>query len=456
MIAEKLWALQNYFNSGATRSYAFRKKQLLALKKAILLQEEAIYEALYKDLRRNKEEVWITEISLVLSEIDMQLKNLYHWMQPEKVPVNLVNFPSGSYIIREPIGVVLIISAWNFPFHLLLSPLVGAIAGGNCAVLKPSEHNKAIPAVLQKIIENCFEADYVFITEGEGSQTIPPIIDSGIIGHVFFVGGTVTGRLIYQMAAAKLVPVTLELGGKSPCVVEQDADIKVAAQRIVTGKFYNCGQVCVAVDYILVHNSVKQRLIDEILKCIQAFYGAEASENYNYGRIINRRHFDRLTGYLNEGEIIYGGAVQPGDNYIEPTVMINIHPEARLRTEEIFGPILPVFDFNTHEEAVTFIKTNPNPLAFYLFTRNRKKEHQWMLDIAFGGGCINNVGWHYANPHLPLGGRGASGIGRYHGKFSFETFTHPKGILKSPLWFNPSIKYPSFKNKLGLFKKIAR
>jgi len=451
-----LQQLQQYFQSGATLPYAFRVQQLQALKNALLKNEQAIYTALHADLGKSAEESWVTEVGFTIAEINFTLKNLSRWMKPKKVPTNLMNLPSRSYVYKEPLGVVLIISAWNYPLQLLLSPLVGAIAAGNVAVLKPSEQAPHTAALIEKMMAETFSTNYVFTVAGDGARVVPALMHHFRFNHVFYTGSTAVGKLVYGLAAQQLVPVTLELGGKSPCVVEADADIKVAARRIALTKFSNAGQMCVAPDYVLVHQTQKEALIQTLQQTIQQFFSTDPSTSASYGRIINEKQFYRLLQYLQHGTIVYGGRHNLATHYIEPTLLTDVDTDTAVMGDEIFGPLLPILTFETFEQARAIINRNPAPLAFYVFTQSRQKEQQWLQGIAFGGGCVNNASWHLTNPHLPFGGRDSSGIGAYHGAHSFEVFSHAKAIMKTPNWFDPAIKYPPFKGKLKLFKKLIR
>jgi aldehyde dehydrogenase (NAD+) len=453
---QQLDALRNNFNSGITQSYQFRSAQLKKLKQSILAHEQELYDALYSDLKKSKEEVWVTETGMVIAEINEAIRHLKYWMEPERVKTNLLNLPSSSHVIKEPLGVVLIIGPWNYPLQLLINPLIGAIAAGNCAVLKPSEFSPATNAIMKKIIEDVFPEDYILYAEGDGATVVPEMMNNFSFDHVFYTGSTAVGKIIYKMAAERLVPVTLELGGKSPCVVESDANIKVAARRIAMTKFSNAGQMCVAPDYILVHQSKKDQLIEELKKNIQQFFGNNAAESYNYGRIINEKQFNRIVNYLQDGKVICGGKTNKEQLFIEPTLLDEVRMDSPVMKDEIFGPILPVIGFNTKEEALEIIQQNKNPLAFYLFTSSTAKENDWMKKVPFGGGCINNASWHLTNHNLPFGGRGFSGTGQYHGRYSFETFSHKKAVMKTPTWFDPAIKYPPFKGKLKLFKWVIK
>ncbi|ANH82517.1 aldehyde dehydrogenase [Niabella ginsenosidivorans] len=453
-LTHHLNAMRSFFNTGVTRSADFRKQQLLQLKESILKYEEALNNALYEDLHKNKEEVWITETGMVLSEIATALKELKNWMEPRNVPTNLANLPGKSFLYYEPLGVVLIIAPWNYPFQLLFMPLVGAIAAGNCVVLKPSELASATEKVMGRIIEEAFDPAYILYAPGEGATMIPELMDNFHYDHVFYTGSTAVGKIIYQKAAASLTPVTLELGGKSPCLVTPNASLKVAARRIINIKFSNAGQMCIAPDYVLAHRSIKKEFIRLLKETITKFYGDQPIASYDFGRIINKKHFFRLKALMAEQEIIHGGEHNEEQLFIAPTIIDEPSMDAPVMKEEIFGPLLPVIGYETDEEITSCIRRNENPLAFYIFTGNKKEAERWLREIPFGGGCVNNAATHYLNKHLPFGGRGNSGTGHYHGKFSFETFSHVKGILKTTTWPDIPLAYPSLKGKLGTFKKI--
>ena len=448
--------MRRYFESSATKSYAFRKEQLQKLRTALLKYETAFYTALYSDLKKSLEECWVTETGFLLSEINATIKNFKAWMHPDLVKTNLLNIPSKSFVMKEPLGMVLIIGPWNYPLQLLLTPMVGAIAAGNCCVLKASEFAPATAAVMKQLIEETFAPEYILFTEGDGATVIPQMMNNFSFDHVFYTGSTAVGKIIYKMAAEKLVPVTLELGGKSPCIVEADANIKVAANRIAMTKYSNAGQMCVAPDYVLVHETKKEELVTALKTTITKFFGDKAEESYNYGKIINEKQFDRLVNYLSQGNILQGGRTDKNKLFIEPTLMDKVNLDASIMKDEIFGPILPIISFTTKEEALKIIEQHKNPLAFYVFTSSNAKEKDWLNSVAFGGGCVNNASWHLTNHNLPFGGRGFSGTGSYHGKNSFYTFTHKKSVMKTPTWFDPAIKYPPFKGKLKLFKWVIR
>ncbi|MFT3909129.1 MAG: aldehyde dehydrogenase [Ferruginibacter sp.] len=452
----KLTALRDFYNSGATKSFEFRKQQLQKLKDAMIKHEQAIYAALYEDLKKSPEECWVTENGFVFAEINNMLKHLHDWMQPERVKTNLLNLPSKSFILAEPLGVVCIIAPWNYPMQLLFVPMIGAMAAGNCIVLKSSEFAPATTKIMKQIIEENFDPNYILFTEGDGAVVVPEMLNNFVFDHIFYTGSTAVGKIIYQQAANNLVPVTLELGGKSPCIVESDADIKIAARRIAMTKFNNAGQMCVAPDYLLIHQSKKDEFINEMKKTLKQFFGEDAKASDNYGKIINERQFDRIVKYFDDGKTMIGGRIDKSKLYIEPSLMDQVSLDSKIMTDEIFGPILPVLTFSNMDEALQIIQRNKNPLAFYVFTSDSKKEKAWLNAVAFGGGCVNNASWHLTNHHLPFGGRGFSGSGHYHGKFSFHTFSHRKAIMKTPTWFDPSIKYPPFKGKLKLFKWVIK
>lgn len=450
----QLFQLQQYFKQGVTASISFRKQQLLALKKSLLKYEDAIYEALYSDLKKEKEETYITELGFVLNEINYALKKIHSWAKPKRVSTNLLNLPSSSFIYNEPKGVVLIIGPWNYPLQLLFTPLIGAITAGNVVVLKPSEFAPATTAIMKQIITETFNSNYVFYVEGDGATVIPAMMNSFIFDHVFYTGSTAVGKIINQLAAPNLVPITLELGGKSPAVITASANLQVAAKRIAVVKFSNCGQMCVAPDYLLVHQSVKEKFVAELQKVIQQFYNPQKTNAENYGRIINEKQFNRLINYLKNQRIISGGSFEVQNLYIEPTLLDSPNFDSPIMQEEIFGPLLPIYAYTEAADALKIMEQHKNPLAFYIFSQDKSEQDFWLQQMPSGGACINNCSWHLTNHHLPFGGRGDSGLGSYHGKYSFITFSHQKAVLKTPTWFNPSIKFPPFTGKLNLLKKF--
>lgn len=446
---------QTYFASGATRSYTFRKQQLKRLKQAIHNHESAIMKALHADLRKPAMEAYASEVGIIYDEISNVLDNLKHWMKPEEVTSPFLQYPSRSRIYKEPLGLTLLIGPWNYPFQLLAAPLVGAIAGGNCAILKPSELAPYTAAVLELIIKEAFDPAYITVIQGEGSEVIPAMMQYRF-DHVFFTGSTVVGRKIMEMAAPHLTPVTLELGGKSPCVVDDKVNIDVAAKRIIWGKCWNAGQTCIAPDYVLVHRAVKDDLVKAMQKAITSFFGDNPATSPDYARIINANRFDALSAYLSQGRVITGGNTNREDLYIAPTLIEDVQWSAPLMQEEIFGPILPILPFDNIEQAIQLIRQYPYPLSLYVFTKRSKTEKALLEQIRFGGGCVNSALTHFTNQELPFGGTGLSGIGRYHGYYSFETFTHRKGVMKTATWLDVPVKYPPYGNKVSLLKKMMK
>jgi aldehyde dehydrogenase (NAD+) len=449
-------AMHQHFASGAMASYRARKDQLNVLRNAIEKYEAAILDALYKDLHKPAVEAYGTEVAFVYAEISHALKNLKQWMKPTHVKSPLIIFPSKSRIVRDALGVVLVIAPWNYPFQLLFGPLIGAIAGGNCAVLKPSELTPHTSKVIAALVNEFFDPKYIRVVEGDGAVIVPAMMNENRFDHVFFTGSITIGKEIAKMAAPKLVSVTLELGGKCPCIVDEDANISIAAKRITWGKFINTGQTCVAPDYLIVHESKKDALLSAMRQTIKDFYGTDPQQSPDYGRIVNKRRLATLVSYLQQGTVIQGGQTDEDDLYFAPTLMANVPLDAPLMQEEIFGPILPVFTFSTREEALLILKHNPNPLSFYYFGSSMANEEFYIQQFPFGGGCINNTLVHLANAELPFGGVGNSGVGAYHGKYSFDTFTRAKPILKTATWLDLPIKYPPYKGKMKYFKRFMK
>lgn len=457
LTVEQFNAMRRYFTSGHTRSVSFRKEMLQQLKICIQQNEQAIAKALFDDLHKSEAESYSTEIGFCYAEISHALKHTAQWMRPRAVKTPMALFPSSSKIIREPWGVSLIIAPWNYPFQLMIGPLIGAIAGGNCAVLKPSEFTPHTSAVIEKIISETFDKDYITVVQGDGAVVVPEIMKANRFDHVFFTGSISVGKSIAALAAEKLIPATLELGGKSPCIVDKNVDVKTAAARIVWGKFTNAGQTCVAPDYLLLHESRKIEFVNALNTKIKEFYSENPQRSNDYGRIVNEKRFFALKDYLKQGKIITGGETDEKEKYISPTLMEDCSPDAKMMKEEIFGPILPIITYTKKEEALEFILQNPNPLALYVFSTDKEFQKYFTENIPFGGGCINNTLVHLGNPELPFGGVGNSGSGQYHGQYSFETFTRPKAILKTANWIDPSAKYPPYtKWKLNLFKRLLR
>ncbi len=454
--SESLIEMRHYFDEGRTRSYTFRKKQLEIFRDALLSYREKIDAALFSDLHKSEAEAWATETGLVLGEINYLLKNLRKLMRVKKAGTNFVNFPGVTRVYPDPLGVVLIIAPWNYPVQLLLLPLAGAIAGGNCVVLKPSELAPATSSLLAEMIAKTFDPNYIRLIEGDGAKVIPHMMDAFRFDKLFYTGSTHVGRILYEKAARQLVPVVLELGGKSPAIVESDADLEIAARRIAVGKFLNAGQTCIAPDYVLVHRSAKDALIQKLRHTIVSFYGDDPAASQDYGRLINKNRFDRILALMKEAQVVHGGRSDSESLYVEPTIIDDVDLESSIMNEEIFGPLLPIICFDTHEEAVSIVRRNNHPLALYLFTNDDSIIDSWMQAIPFGGGCINNTAWHYANHNIPFGGVANSGIGSYHGKYSFAAFTRDKPVMQTPTWLDPSIKYPPFTKNLWLLRKLIR
>lgn len=445
-----------FFNEQNTKSVAFRIEQLKKLKTAILAHEQDIYDALYKDLRKSTYEAFGSEIGQVIKEIDFAISHLPSWASPKRVTTPLMFFPSTSRIHRDPLGAVLIIAPWNYPFFLSISPLVSAIAGGNTAVVKPSEEAAHTAVVIEKILSGIFESNYIHVVQGIGGEVIPAMLNEVRFDHVFFTGSTGVGQKIMEMAAKKLVPVTLELGGKSPCIVDQSASLNYTAKKIAWSKLMNAGQTCVAPDYVLVHRSVKDQLVSKLKENFKQMLGEDPSKSEDFGRIINTKRFRSIATFLTQGKVVAGGRHNEADLYIEPTILEDISLHDSVMKEEIFGPILPVIAYDTHEEVIKWIEKNPFPLSLYVYAEDKNVQDYYISAVRFGGCAINNGIIHLANPHLPFGGVGPSGTGQYHGKFGFEAFTRPKAVLHSKSWFDVPLWYAPYKGKASLLRKIFK
>ena len=445
---------RSFFMNGNTIEYSIRKEKLQLLKQMLKKYETDIYDALKIDLNKSEHETLTTELGILYTEIDFAIKHLQEWMAPEKVNAPMTHKGTKNFIFKEPYGVCLIISPWNYPLQLALAPLIGAIAAGNCAIIKPSEYAKATSIILEEMIKDTFDPSFVKVVQGD--KEISEKLLQQRFDYIFFTGSTAVGRIIMKEASKHLTPVTLELGGKSPAIVDKDASIQLAAKRIVWGKFTNAGQTCIAPDFLYVHDKVKFKLLKEMKKQIKSFYGKAPLKNKDYIRIINQKHFDRLKNYLHNGSILHGGNVDSEYLMIEPTILDKVSWEDEMMQEEIFGPILPVFTFHDIEEAVERLKPQEKPLALYYFGENGKTQQQVIQYLSFGGGSINDTLYHLANPHLPFGGVGNSGMGAYHGKYSFDTFSHSKSILKQTTKFDLPFRYPGGKLSQSLVKKIMK
>lgn len=454
MITNIINIQKEYFYKNQTKDINFRINSLKKLKSLITSHESKILDALYKDLRKSNFESYETEIGIVLEEINYTIKKLKKWSKPKKVRTNFINFHAKSYIYNDPYGVVLIIAPWNYPFQLTIAPLIGSIAAGNCTVIKTSEYAPYTSRLLVEIINNEFSPNYIKVIEG--GREINELLLNEQFDYIFFTGSVPVGKIIMEKAAQNLIPITLELGGKSPLIVNEDVDTKLAAKRIVWGKFLNAGQTCVAPDYMIVHKKIKQKLIYEIEKTIKHFYGEDIIKSPDYPRIISERHFDRLNKLLKDGKIVIGGEVNKNDLFIEPTIIDNVNLDSAIMEDEIFGPLLPILEFENINEIFSIVRRYPKPLALYVFTNDIKFEKNILENISFGGGCINETVMHLTSPYLPFGGVGQSGMGSYHGKYSYDTFSHKKSILKKSNWFDLSFRYPPYNNKLKWLKKIMK
>jgi aldehyde dehydrogenase (NAD+) len=445
--------LKRTFATGRTKSYQWRVEQLTALKRLIKDNSKAIMLALHTDLGKCETESWLAEIGYSTADINSNLKRLRAWMKPTKISMPMITQPGKCYTISEPLGVALIIGAWNYPFQLVITPLIAAIAAGNCAVIKPSELSETTSALIAKLVPKYLDTAAFKVIEGGKEETTALLAQP--FDKYFYTGGEQVGRIVMAAAAQYLAPVTLELGGKSPCVVDGETNLDVTVRRIVWGKWMNVGQTCVAPDYILIEEEYladfSQRLIAEIKKQ----YGKDASQNKDYGRIINQRHCSRLINYLEGENVIYGGKHDLDNKFLEPTVVVQPSANSALMKEEIFGPILPIITFNNKQQMLDFITTKPKPLAAYVFTSNGKFEAEFIEQVSAGSICINDTNIFLANHELPFGGVGTSGMGQYHGKSGFDTFSHTKSVMKRSFKFDAAIRYAPFsKFKLMLLKKF--
>lgn len=424
---------RTFFKSEKTFTHAFRKEQLEKLRNMLKAYEKDIYQALKTDLNKSKNETLTTELGFLYSEIDITLKHVKEWMKEKRVDTPITHKGSKSYVITEPYGVTLTIAPWNYPLQLAIAPIIGALGAGNTAVIKPSEFTPATSSILAEMLGSTFDQNYVAVVEG-AKETSQQLLELNF-DYIFFTGSTNVGKIVMKQASEHLTPVTLELGGKSPAIVDQDAKIDLAAKRIVWGKYTNAGQTCVAPDYLYVHEKVKQKLLKAMKKHIKSFFGKSPLTNKDYGHIVNQDHFERLTSLLSDGEIVVGGNSDQDSCSIEPTIIENIAWDDAIMQEEIFGPLLPVMTFTNIDEAIAILKDKEKPLSLYYFSENVQSQQKVLDSLSFGGGCINDTLYHLANPNLPFGGVGNSGMGAYHGKDSFDTFSHKKSILKQTTKF---------------------
>lgn len=450
-IQELIQQQRAFFHTGKTKAVEFRIQQLQLLKQAIINHQDAILQAAKKDLGRPEFEAYF-EIA-TLSEINLALKHLKSWTKPRRVATSIDQFPASAWVQPEPLGVILIIGPWNYPFQLMISPLVGAIAAGNCAILKPSEHAPNTSKVVAELIKSAFDPSYVAVVEGDATISQQLLMEK--FDHIFFTGGTSIGRIVMEAAAKHLTPVTLELGGKSPCIVDADVRLDYTAKRIAWGKFINAGQTCISPDYLLVDSRIKQELLEHLKQSIHEFYGENPESSSDYGRIINQRHFSRLMGFL-DGKTVIGGQADPETRYIAPTILDDVSWDDPVMQEEIFGPILPVLTYNDLDEAIARVNERSKPLALYFFSQDRQKQNKILQSTSSGGVCLNDTVMQVGVTGLPFGGVGDSGMGSYHGKSSFDTFSHQKSVLKKSFWLDLGWRYAPYKlDKLNQIKRLV-
>ncbi|MEG9326564.1 aldehyde dehydrogenase [Salinimicrobium catena] len=453
-ILEIIQRQKAFFNSGGTRDINVRIKKLKALEDKIQKREKDISKALYNDFQKPEFETVVTETSFILSELRYIIKNLEKWAKPKKVKSSLLNFPSKDFILSEPYGSCLILAPWNYPFQLKVSPAIGAIAAGNTVVLKPSEYAPYSSEIVAEIFEEIFEPEWVQVIEGDASVSEKLLEEKW--DYVFFTGSVPVGRKVNQAIAPHLTPATLELGGKSPCIVHRSAKIELAAKRIVWGKFINAGQTCIAPDYLLIDASVKTEFIEAVKKEITAAFGEHPKSSPDLARIINRKNFERLTSLLHNEKYIIGGATDIDSLYISPTLLDEPGLDSEVMKDEIFGPILPVISYTSEAEIEQIINKYPKPLSLYVFSEEKKFSEMILKKFSFGGGAINDVIVHIANKNMPFGGVGNSGFGAYHGKYSFDTFSHKKSISKRATWLDVPLRYAPYNGKLKLAKKLLK
>jgi aldehyde dehydrogenase (NAD+) len=454
-ISQTVKAHRDFFRTGKTLDIEYRKDSLKKMKSVIEKYESKVFDAFWEDLRKSQFEAFGTEIGMVYKEIKHHVKKVKKWAKPTRVLTDIINFYSTSRIYHEPFGVVLIMSPWNYPFQLALTPLIGAISAGNCAVMKPAPYSKNISDVLVEIITESFDPGHVSVFAG-GRDVNQALLEERY-DYIFFTGGPRLGQIVMEKAAKHLTPLTLELGGKSPCIVESDANLKVAAQRITFGRYINSGQTCVAPDHLFAHKAIKDQLIKEISQCITNAYGEDPEQSPDFGRIITDQQFDRLEYLLNSaGKIVHGGRTNKEARYIEPTIIDEIKLEDPIMQEEIFGPLLPVLEYTSLDDVIESINDREKPLAMYFFSASNSAKEKLLARTSSGGGCINDTVMHLSNPRMPFGGVGNSGMGAYHGKHTFDTFSHHRSILHKTTKFNPTMAYAPYGNKLKYTKRFMQ
>lgn len=456
MLNSETQNVRDFFQTQSTKDIKFRKKYLKALKKSIKKHESDILDALKSDLGKNKVEAYATEVGFVMKELSYIIKELKNWAKTKSVTTPMMQFPAKSFIKYEPYGTVLIIGPFNYPFQLVMSPLIGALAAGNCAVVKPSEMTPQTSMVVQEILEEVFPPDYVKVVQGEKEVT-SQLLDERF-DYIFFTGSTKVGQIVYEKASKHLTPVTLELGGKSPVIIDDTANLKVAAERIAFGKFMNAGQTCVAPDYILIDNEIKMKFVEALQATIQEFYGAQIEQSEDFGRIVNDNHFNRLVNIIEDSrqQVIYGGESNADELFVAPTIILDPELSDSVMQQEIFGPILPIIGYDTFNEVYDIVEQYEKPLALYLFTEDSDQITAVFNRLSFGGGCVNDTILHLANPNLPFGGVGHSGIGSYHGKYSFELFSHEKSYITKSTKLESGLLFPPYKGKFKYVKQLFK
>ncbi|MBR2029920.1 MAG: aldehyde dehydrogenase [Clostridia bacterium] len=442
---------RDFFNTNATKSIEFRVDALKKIYNWTKSHTDEISLALKQDLNKSAFEAYATEIGIVLGEISHTLKHIKKWAKPKRVRTPLTSFKAKSFVFSEPFGVSLVMSPWNYPFQLSLVPLVAAISAGNCVVLKPSAYSPATSQLICDMMNELFDKKFVAVILG-GREENAGLLDQKF-DYIFFTGGVNVGKTVMACASTNLTPVTLELGGKSPCIIDESADIKLTAKRLIWGKLINCGQTCIAPDYVYVHKSLKDILVNEIKKYITEFYGKNPLSNNSYPKMVNKKHFDRVSAMLHD--VLIGGNVDENSLKIEPT-LVNATWDSPAMQEEIFGPVLPIITFDDLDEVISVIKSKPKPLALYLFAKNKQVQNKVLGSISFGGGCVNDTIMHIATSNMPFGGVGNSGMGCYHGKYSFDTFSHKKSVLKKSLAIDVKLRYPPYKDDISLLKRVQK
>lgn len=443
---------REFFATHATRPLAFRLRALERLEEVVRAHEGRIAEAMHKDYRKSAFEAYVTEIGMVLDEIRYHRRHLKGWMKPECAWPGLFNLPATARIVREPFGVSLVMAPWNYPFLLLMNPLVGSISAGNCVVAKPADYSLHTSEAIAAMLGEAFPPEHIAVFTG-GRSVIQELLEERY-DHICFTGSASLGRVVMEKASRHLTPVVLELGGKSPCIVDADADIELAARRIAWGKFLNAGQTCVAPDYLLVHRAVKEPLLAALKRAITRMYGEDPRQSPDFQRIINDKQMAHMKRMLERGTALCGGVVDEAERYVAPTILEGVSPDDPVMQEEIFGPVLPVQTFDQLDEAIAFVNARPKPLALYFFSGNRASQRRMIGLTSSGGACINETVMHLASPHLPFGGVGESGMGGYHGKYSFDAFSHRRSVLDKATWLDLPLRYAPYKGKLGLVKKL--